>query len=58
MIDDWRNDIADENCNECLALDKQLRVARLNYDWSGVTDVRVLRKRHVESDHAEAGAQS
>ncbi|MEO3845383.1 hypothetical protein [Streptomyces sp. B22F1] len=57
MIEDWRSDIADENCDECLTLDKQLRVARLNYDWSGVTDVRVLRKRHVERDHTEAGAQ-
>ncbi|MFF0723637.1 hypothetical protein [Streptomyces sp. NPDC004134] len=58
MIDDWKNEVADENCGECLDLDEQLRAARGKYDWSGVTDVRVLRKRHVKSAHAEAEVQT
>ncbi|GAA2655360.1 hypothetical protein GCM10010400_09970 [Streptomyces aculeolatus] len=58
MIDEWRSDVADEHCEECLSLDQQLRAARDRHDWSGVTDARVLRKRHVESAHVEAEVQT
>lgn len=41
-------------CGDCGRLAQMLLNARQRYDWSGVTDARVLQRRHLRDAHADA----
>lgn len=40
-------------CTECARLREQETAAHLTGDWSRRSDVRVLARRHVETEHPE-----